>query len=97
MSRPTFADFKKRALENPEVKAAYEELAPEFDLRRKLIEVRMASGLTQEELAKRMGTTKGNISRLESANGKHSPTLSTLASYADAAGFKLDLRFLPAR
>ncbi|SCY46179.1 hypothetical protein SAMN05216233_109200 [Desulfoluna spongiiphila] len=37
MSCPTFDDFKKRALENPEVKEAYDELAPEFELRRKLI------------------------------------------------------------
>ncbi|VFQ47388.1 helix-turn-helix domain-containing protein [Desulfoluna butyratoxydans] len=95
MSRPTFDDFKKRALKNPEVKEAYDELAPEFELRRKLIEMRLAAGLTQEEIAKRMGTKKSNISRLESASGKHSPKLSTLKSYAEAAGYTLDLQFRP--
>ena len=95
MSRPTFDDFKKKALENPDAKEAYDDLAPEFELRRKLIEMRLAAGLTQEEIAKRMGTKKSNISRLESANGKHSPKLSTLKSYAAAAGFTLDLQFKP--
>lgn len=97
MSRPTFDDFKKRAMENPEVKEAYDELAPEFEFRRKLVEMRLTAGLTQEEMAKRMGTKKSNISRLESTSGKHSPKLSTLKSYAEAAGFTLDLRFHPTR
>ncbi|VVS92199.1 helix-turn-helix domain-containing protein [Desulfoluna spongiiphila] len=93
MSRPTFDDFKKRVLENPEVKEAYDELAPEFELRRKLIEMRLAAGRTQEEIAKRMGTKKSNFSGLESASGKHSPKLATLKSYAEAAGYTLDLQF----
>ncbi|WP_300673456.1 helix-turn-helix transcriptional regulator [Desulfoluna sp.] len=95
MSRPTFDDFKNKALKNPDVKAAYNDLAPEFELRRKLIEMRLAAGLTQEEMAELMGTKKSNISRLESASGKHSPRLATLKSYADAAGFTLDLQFHP--
>ena len=96
MSRPTFDEFKKKALENPDVKEAYDELAPEFELREKLIDMRLAAGLTQEEMARRMGTKKSNISRLESANGKHSPKLSTLKSDAAAAGFKMGIQFKPA-
>ena len=91
MSRPTFDDFKKKALENPDVKAAYEDLEPEFEFRRKLVEMRLAAGLTQEEMAKRMKTKKSNISRLEIASGKHSPKLATLKRY----GFAWIFDFIP--
>ena len=49
------------------------------------------AGLTQEELADRMGRTKSVISRLESSlrNEKHSPSYATLRKYAQACGKKL--------
>ena len=62
MTRPTLASFKKKALENPEVREEYEALSPAYDLRRKLIALRKAAGLTQEELAERLHTKKSNIS-----------------------------------
>ena len=92
--RPTFEDFKAKALEKDEVKKEYDRLEVEFDLKLKLIKIRKAANLTQEEIASRMNTSKSNISRLESLNSKISPTISTLNSYANAAGYRLDVNFV---
>ncbi|HFQ5362195.1 TPA: helix-turn-helix transcriptional regulator [Vibrio vulnificus] len=83
--------LKQKAFENPEVKAAYDELGDEFELISTLITMREKSGLTQDQVAKKMGTRAPNISRLES--GRTNPSLKTLVSYAHACGFKLDLGF----
>ncbi|EIN4364594.1 helix-turn-helix domain-containing protein [Vibrio parahaemolyticus] len=83
--------LKQKAFKNPEVKAAYDELGEEFELISTLITMREKSGLTQDEVAKKMGTRAPNISRLES--GRANPSLKTLVSYAHACGFKLDLGF----
>ena len=50
MSRPTFEDFKKEALLKPSLKEEYENLAPEYELKMKLIEMRKEANLTQEEI-----------------------------------------------
>jgi len=95
MTRPTFHNFKRKALSDPGVKAEYEALSTAYHLRKKLIGLRKNAGLTQEELAKRLHTQKSNISRLENVNSKISPKLSTIEAYAKAAGFKLELDFIP--
>jgi transcriptional regulator with XRE-family HTH domain len=95
MTRPTFHDFKKKALRDPGVRAEYESLSAAYHLRKKLIGLRKKAGLTQEELAKRLNTQKSNISRLENVNSKISPKLSTIEEYAKAVGFKLELDFVP--
>jgi len=88
----TYEEFKKKALERPEVKAEYDRLADEFALLDEFLKARAAAGITQEELAKRMGTTQSAIARLESGKGKHSPTLATLQKYARALGCHLEVR-----
>ena len=95
MTKPSFEDFKKQALEQPGVKADCERLAPALELRRKLIEIRLAAGFTQVQMATVLKTQKSNISRLESANSKSSPTLSTIERYANAAGYRLEINFVP--
>ena len=92
--RPTFEDFKTKALEKYEVKKEYDRFEVEFDLKLKLIKMRKAANLTQEEMANRMNTSKSNISRLESLNSKISPTISTLNAYANAVGYRLDVNFV---
>ena len=92
--RPTFEDFKAKALEKDEVRKEYDRLEVEFDLKLKLIKIRKAANLTQEEIASRMNTSKSNISRLESLNSKISPTIATLNAYANAAGYRLDVNFV---
>jgi DNA-binding XRE family transcriptional regulator len=94
MSRPTFVDFRKKALEDAEVRAEYEALKPAFELKKKMIALRTQAGLTQEQLAERLHTQKSNISRLESANNPSSPRLSTLEQYARAMGYRLEVNFV---
>lgn len=95
MTRVTFSDFKKKALEIPEVRAEYEELELAYELRRQLIALRKKAGLTQEELADILHTQKSNISRLENVNSKISPKLSTIEDYAKAIGYKVKISFVP--
>lgn len=97
MSRPTFEAFKEEALTRPGVKAEYDHLAPAYELRKKLIEIRMAAGFTQEQMASAMKTQKSNVSRLENVDSKISPTLSTIERYARVAGYRLEINFVPQR
>jgi DNA-binding XRE family transcriptional regulator len=59
-------------------------------LLRSLIAARSKAGLSQAEVARRMGVPQPAIVRLEA--GTHSPTLTTLARYASAIGVDLDVR-----
>jgi len=87
----SLSTLKEKAFENADVKGAYDELGDEFELISTLLTMREKSGLTQDEVAEKMGTRAPNISRLES--GRANPSLRTLVSYAHACGFKLDLGF----
>jgi transcriptional regulator with XRE-family HTH domain len=89
----SFKDFRREALENPVVKAAYDALAEEYALAQALIQARQASGLTQEELAERMHTTQSTVARWES--GKHLPSCQTLQRIAKATNTDLRISFVP--
>lgn len=95
MERINFSQFKDKVFENPEVREEYENLQSKYELRRKLIALRKMSGLTQEELAKKLHTQKSNISRLENVNSKNSPRFSTIEDYAQAMGYNLEINFIP--
>ncbi len=88
--------FLARASRRQGFDAAYEALAEEYALARELLAARARAGLTQEEVAVSMGTTKSAVSRLE-AGGKHSPSIATLRRYADAVGCEVEIRLAPAR
>ncbi|PCI42207.1 MAG: transcriptional regulator [Moraxellaceae bacterium] len=85
--------LKQRALQNPEVKKEYDALEDEFALISKLLEMRKAAGLTQDQVALKMGTKKSNVSRLET--GKGNPTVASLKKYAKACGFVYAPEFHP--
>jgi transcriptional regulator with XRE-family HTH domain len=89
-------ELKKRALADPDVRAAYEGLEAEFDLLRQMLRARSKAGLTQAEVAVRMGTKAPAITRLESSlsSGKHSPSLATLQRYAKAVGCELQVKLI---
>ncbi|MCK9257021.1 MAG: helix-turn-helix domain-containing protein [Sulfurospirillaceae bacterium] len=93
MNRPTFEDFKKKALKKSGVKEAFDKLELEYELKLKLIKMRKKANMTQEEVAIKMNTNRSNIARLESFDYKSSPTVSTLVAYAKATGHKLKLNF----
>jgi len=63
----------------------------EFTLARELIGARVSAGLTQEQLAQRMGTTQSAIARLET--GRRVPGVRTLEPLAEATGTRLVVRF----
>jgi transcriptional regulator with XRE-family HTH domain len=87
-----FKDFRREALENPDVKAAYDALEEEYALARALIQARQQSGLTQAELAERMETTQSAVARWES--GKHLPSCQTLQRLARATNTALRITFV---
>ena len=86
-----FKQFKTRALTRTGVKKAYDELAEEFAFLDEVLKARAESGLTQAEVAARVGTTQSAIARLESAEPKHSPSIATLQKYAKALGYKVEI------
>lgn len=75
----------------PGVEQEYQRQAPRLQLLRQLVEAREAAGISQSELARRMGKTQSVIARLES--GEHSPKLETMADAARALGYRLDIKF----
>jgi len=79
-----FEKLKARLLANPKVKAEYDTLAPEFEIAAELLRARLRAGLSQAELAARMGTSQSTIARLE--NGYTLPSTKTLLRYAKATG-----------
>ena len=83
--------LKDQAFQNPEVQREYKALEEEFELVDKLLKMRTAAGLTQEELARRMGTRKSNICRLE--KGNTNPSWKVLKRYAHACGFEISMEF----
>jgi uncharacterized protein (UPF0335 family) len=95
MARTSFKTFKQKALKNPDIRASYDELAPEYRFRRQLLALRHSAGLTQDQIAEKLKTKKSNISRLESANSAISPKLSTIIDYADAVGYDVKIDFVP--
>ena len=86
--------FKRKAFERPGVKSAYDELGQEFAFLDEVLKARAESGLTQAEVAERIGTTQSAIARMESAAAKHSPSISTLQRYAQALGYRVEIRLV---
>lgn len=86
--------FKSRALARPGVKDEYDRVAEEFEFLDEILKARAAAGLTQADVAARIGTTQSAVARLESADAKHSPSIATLQRYASALGCKLQVRLV---
>ncbi|ANI99268.1 transcriptional regulator [Polynucleobacter wuianus] len=86
-----------RMLKDPAVKAEADKLnREEFAILDEILAARKKAGLSQAEIAKRMGTQAPAIARLESslASGKHSPSLNTLRKYAAALGKRIELHLV---
>ena len=90
----THKELKSIAIDRDDVRAEFDKLEEEFALLDEFFKARAASGMTQAEIAERMGTTQSAVARLESGRGKHSPSLSTLRKYARALGYRVDLRLV---
>ena len=79
-----FDDVKVQLLKDSEFEEEYNKLQPRYELISQIIEARKSMKMTQEELAKRAGTKKSNISRLES--GSYNPSLDFLVKIARSLG-----------
>jgi|SRR6185369_7447397 len=90
----THKELKARALECADVKAEYDRLDEEFQFLDEFLKARATAGVTQAEVAERIGTTQSAVARLESGRGKHSPSIATLQKYAHALGCRLELRLV---
>lgn len=86
-----FQKFKKRLLQDKEIKKAYDDLKPEFDLIASVLSKRIEKGITQKELAKKIGTKQSAISRFES--GQYNPSLAFLQKIAEGLNAKLKIAF----
>lgn len=80
-------------MENPEFKREYQEIQPEMDVIRAIVEARTSQNLTQKELAERTGINQADISKLE--NGTRNPTINLLKRLADGMGMVLKIEFVP--
>ena len=83
--------FLNEQLKDPEFKAEWERIQPEYEVMRALIDARIKLNLTQKELAERSGVRQSNISRIE--NGTASPTVATLQALAAGMGKRLHISF----
>lgn len=84
-----FSEVKELLMKDEVFKAEYEKLKPRYDVISQIIEARTSQNITQEELARRIGTKKSNISRLES--GTYNPSLDFLAKVARSLGKEIQI------
>lgn len=86
----SFEEMKADMLKDEEFKAEYEKLKPRYEAIAQIIRARKEQNMTQAELAKRVGTQKSNISRLESGN--YNPSLDFLVKVAESLGKTLSVQ-----
>ena len=89
-----FRSTLDECLKDPEFRAEWDALEPEFQIVRAIVEGRAAKGITQKELADITGINQGDISKLENGNGN--PSLRTLERIAKGLDMRLKLEFVPA-
>jgi ribosome-binding protein aMBF1 (putative translation factor) len=85
----SWKNIKKELLKDPAVLNEYERLEPDYQIIREIIKARIKQGLSQKELAERIGTRQSNISRLES--GDYNPSLEFLIKVAHGLDKELSI------
>lgn len=93
MKKITLSDVINEQLKDKEFSVYYEKELLINAIARMLVELRAAKKLTQEELAKRAGTTQPVIARLESGSDSRVPSLELLARIASASHAKINISF----
>ena len=91
MSR--FDQFLEEQLKDDELRQEYENLQPEFDVIKAMVEARISKNLTQQQLAERTGINQADISKLE--NGTRNPSIKLLKRLADGMDMVLKIEFIP--
>jgi transcriptional regulator with XRE-family HTH domain len=80
-------DYRRQLMQDPEVAEAEARLRPKLELGRQILDLRLARGWTQKDLAQKAGTKQANISRLE--NGLLNPSVDMLQKIAEALDVEL--------
>ena len=89
----TFDDYLKETLaKDPELRNEYQNLEPDFSVIQAIIDARVSSGMSQQELSKKTGIAQGDISKIERGNGN--PSVKTLQRLAAGMGKKLKIEFV---
>lgn len=88
-----FDEFLEEQLKDPEFRAEYDALEPEFAIVQAMIDARKQTGMTQQRLSELTGIAQGDISKIES--GSANPSLRTLQRLAAGMGMRLKIEFLP--
>ena len=88
-----FNDFLNEQLQDPEFKKEWEDIQPEMDVIRAMVDARISQNLTQKELAERTGINQADISKLE--NGTRNLSLKLLKRLAAGMGMTLKIEFVP--
>lgn len=88
-----FQEFLEEQLQDDEFRKEWEDIQPEMDVIRAMVDARISQNLTQKELAERTGIHQADISKLE--NGSRNPSLKLLKRLADGMGMTLKLEFVP--
>ena len=91
MKFENFKDLKKDLLKDPAAQKAYADLELEFSIIDQIIKLRAKNGLSQKDLAERMGTMQPSLARFES--GRYNPTVAFLEKLAKALNSKLEIKF----
>ena len=88
-----FRETLNQQLQNPEFKAEWDALEPEFQIIKAMIDGRKEKNITQKELADITGITQADISRIETGNSN--PSIQTLQRLAAGLGMRIKLEFIP--
>jgi len=88
-----FQEFLNEQLQDDEFRKEWEDIQPEMDVIRAMVDARISQNLTQKELAERTGINQADISKLE--NGTRNPSLKLLKRLAEGMGMTLKLEFVP--
>lgn len=91
----SFNEFVNEQLKNPEFKKEWDDIQPEMDVIRAMVEARISQNMTQKELAEKTGINQADICKME--NGTRNPSLKLLKRLAEGMGMELHLVFTPLR
>jgi len=88
-----YDDYLAEQLQDDEFRKEYENLQPEFDIIRAIVDARTSQNLTQKQLAERTGIHQADISKLE--NGTRNPSINLLKRLAEGMDMVLRIEFVP--
>ena len=88
-----FNDFLDEQLQDREFKKEWENIQPEMDVIRAIVDARISKNLTQKELAQRTGINQADISKLE--HGIRNPSINLLKKLAEGMDMALKIEFVP--